>query len=302
MTDTAFVRPAMASGETSRSAISWSAIIAGAVAAIATSILLVILGVGLGLTSVSPWSNMGASATAVGVGAIVWLVVTQWLSAGLGGYLAGRLRTKWVSVHTHEVFFRDTAHGFLAWALGTVVTIGLLSSAIGSMVSGATSAATTVLSGAAQGATQSAGSLGNPTAYFTDMLSRSDTPATNANPQDVRGESARIFTTALGSGEMAAADRTRLAQLVASQTGLSQADAEKRVDDVMAQAKAAAAKVQQAADDARKAAATFAIFLFLSLIIGAFIASVAAAYGGSERDEHESLYAGETRVITGVPR
>ena len=306
MTDTAFVRPAMASGETSRSAVSWSAIIAGAVAAIAISILLVILGVGLGLTSVSPWSNMGASATAVGVGAIVWLIVTQWLSAGLGGYLAGRLRTKWVSVHTHEVFFRDTAHGFLAWALGTVVTIGLLSSAIGSMVSGATSAATTVLSGAAQGAaqgaTQSAGSLSNPAAYFTDMLFRSDTPATNANPQDVRGESAHIFTTALGSGEMAAADRTRLAQLVASQTGLSQADAEKRVDDVMAQAKAAAAKVQQAADDARKAAATFAIFLFLSLIIGAFIASAAAAYGGSERDEHESLYAGETRVITGVPR
>ncbi len=101
------------------------------------------------------------------------------------------------------------------------------------------------------------------------------------------------------AGEITPADKTRLAQLISQQTGLSQADAEQRVDDVMAQANAAAAKVKQAADDARKALATFAIFSFLSLLIGAFIASAAAALGGRERDEHEHLYS-TGRTVTGV--
>src|SRR5579871_2569290 len=142
------------SEEFSSSSVTWSAIIAGGVAAAATALILLVLGAGLGLTAVSPWANSGASATTIGVGAVIWLVVTQWVSAGLGGYLTGRLRTKWVKVHTHEVFFRDTAHGFLAWALATLVSAAFLTSAISSLVSGATTAATTVMSGAAQGAAQ----------------------------------------------------------------------------------------------------------------------------------------------------
>src|ERR1700694_5585403 len=145
MTDTTIVLPATmgdAGEESSRSGVSWAAIIAGGVTAAAVSLILLILGAGLGLTTVSPWSNAGASATAIGVGAIIWLVVTQWIAAGLGGYLTGRLRTKWVNVHTHEVFFRDTAHGFLAWALSTVIFAALLTSAISSLVSGTTTAAT----------------------------------------------------------------------------------------------------------------------------------------------------------------
>lgn len=197
-------------------------------------------------------ANSGASATTIGVGAVIWLVVTQWLSAGLGGYRTGRLRTKSVNVHTHEVFFRDTAHGFLAWALATVISAALLTSAISSLVSGATTAATTVLSaaaqGAAQGAAQSAGTASDPTAYFVDMLFRTEKPPTAANPQDIRAESSRILVTALSEGNITPADKTHLAQLVASQTGLNQADAEKRVDDVIAQAKTAAEKVKQAGD------------------------------------------------------
>jgi hypothetical protein len=286
MVDTTIVVPATEGGEGSRSAVSWSAIIAGGVTAAAVSFILLILGAGLGLTVVSPGSNSGVSSTALGVGAIVWLIVTQWIAAGLGGYLTGRLRTKWVSVHTHEVFFRDTAHGFLSWALATIVSAALLASAVSAIVSGSTTTATTLLSGAAQ----SAGAVSSPTAYFVDMLFRSDKPAPAANPQDTRAESERILVRAVGEGDISPADKTYIAQAIASQTGLSQPDAEKRVDDVIAQAKAAAEKVKQVADEARKAAATLALFSFLSLLVGAFIASVAAAFGGRERDENESLY------------
>jgi hypothetical protein len=289
MVDTTIVLPATGGGEGSRSAVSWSAIIAGGVTAAAVSLILLILGAGLGLTTVSPWSNSGVSATALGVGAVIWLIVTQWIAAGLGGYLTGRLRTKWVSVHTHEVFFRDTAHGFLSWALATMVSAALLASAVSAIVSAGTTTATTLLSGAAQ----SAATVSSPTAYFVDMLFRSDKPAPAANPQDTRAESARILVTALGEGDISPADKTYIAQLIASQTGLSQPDAEKRVDDVITQAKAAAEKVKQIADEGRKAAARLALFSFLSLLIGAFIASVAAALGGHERDENESLYLAE---------
>jgi hypothetical protein len=159
---------------------------------------------------------------------------------------------------------------------------------------------TTVLSGvaqgAAQGAVQSAGTASDPTAYFVDTLFRTDKPSTASNPQDIRAASSRILVRALGEGDIMPADKTHLAQLVGAQTGLSQADAEKRIDDVIAQAKAAAEKVKQAADTARKAVASLALFSFLSLLIGAFIASAAAALGGHERDEHDRLQSGKQRV------
>jgi hypothetical protein len=118
------------SEEASASAVSWGAIIGGAVAAVAITLLLVTLGAGIGLSSVSPWSAANPTATTFTLLTAVWLIVVQWLSSGLGGYLAGRLRTKWTGVHTHAVFFRDTAHGFLAWALASVLVAMVATSAI----------------------------------------------------------------------------------------------------------------------------------------------------------------------------
>ena len=123
-----------ASAESSQSAVSWSAIICGAVVAAAVSLLLVALGSGLGLASVSPWAGSGASATTFTVMTAIWFIVVQWVASGVGGYLTGRLRTKWVNVHTHEVFFRDTAHGFVTWALATVITALFLTSAASSLL------------------------------------------------------------------------------------------------------------------------------------------------------------------------
>lgn len=278
-------------GESAASGVSWAAIVAGALAATATTVTLTLLGSGIGLTTLSPWSG-GPDAGTFAISAAVWLVVTQWLSAGLGGYLAGRLRTKWTDVRSDEVFFRDTAHGFLAWALATVLVAFLLASATTSLVSGSLRAAGSLVGsatqGAAQGAAQQSGSVTDPTGYFVDSLFRTTTPQPGSE-QDVRGETTRILVSGIANGDVPAADRTYLAQLVSARTGLAQPEAEKRVNDVIAQAQAAKDKAKAAADAARKAAATVAIFTVLSMAVGAFIASVAAALGGRLRDDADLI-------------
>jgi hypothetical protein len=273
------------SGESSQSAVSWAAIFAGAFAAFAITDVLLALGVGLGLTSISPWSNTGVSATTFTIMTGLGLIVVQWLSAAIGGYIAGRLRTKWVGVHAHEVFFRDTAHGFLAWALATVVGALFLTAVGSSVVSGGVHAATTVAGGATQAAGQAAAS--GVSGYDVDSLFRSDKPdAAGTNPQVTNGQASRILASAVANGDMPPADKTYLAGMISARTGISQDDAHKRVDDVIAREKAAEVKAKQVADATRKATAEFAIFSALSMLIGAFIASAAAALGGSLRDEH----------------
>jgi hypothetical protein len=280
--------------EAASSGVAWGAVLGGAVAAISLTLILVALGSGLGLSSVSPWPNSGASVTTFTIMTAIWLIITQWLASGVGGYLTGRLRTKWVGLHTHEVFFRDTANGLLAWAAATVIGAAVLASAASSVLSGTAHMAAGVAAGAAAGAGQattqaagqSGGQMGDPTAYFVDGLFRTDHPAANGSDADVRGQSTRILLNGMQNGDVSAPDKAYLVQLVAARTGLSQADAEKRVDDVIAQEKAAEAKARQAADTARKAAANLSIFTALSMVIGAFIACAAAALGGRLRDEH----------------
>ena len=263
------------------SAISWPAIFGGAIVAAATSLILVLVGTGLGFSLVSPWPNAGASATTFTVIAGIWLIVVQWLSSGLGGYITGRLRTKWVRTHTHEVFFRDTAHGLLAWALASVIGAMILASASASIIGTGTQAAATVASGAAQGAGSAVAPMAQQQAYEVDSLFRGEKSDAAASATAVHTEAVRIFARGFANGGIPAADRDYLVNLVAERAGISHDDAQKRVDDVIAQEKAAEIKVRDAADTARKSTAAFAIFTAIAMLIGAFIASATAAYGGS---------------------
>ena len=269
------------------SAVSWGAIIGGAFVIASVGLLLMALGAGFGLASVSPWPNSGVTATTFGVMTAIWLIVVQWISSALGGYITGRLRTRWTGLHTDEVHFRDTAHGFLAWAVAAVITAAALASAVSSLVGGAARGATTVagsaVQGAAQGATQS-GAGTDATGYLVDSLFRRQQPDANGNSQEVRAEASRVLLSGIRSGDVPPADKTYLAQLVAARTGLSQEDAQKRVDEVIAKAKEAETKIRQAADAARKAATYLSLFTAFSMLIGAFIAAVAAKIGGDHRD------------------
>jgi hypothetical protein len=259
--------------EAHSSGVSWPAVIAGAFVAAALSLILLALGTGIGLSAMSPWEGTGASASAVGRTAIVWFILTELIASSVGGYLAGRLRTKWVNIHTDEVYFRDTAHGFLVWAVGLVITAAFLASAVASVGRNARGN-----SAAAEGSAVAASrSAFGPNEYLVDSLLRTTPPRTGQDDAPLRSEVGLIFLNGLREGNIPVADKGYLAQIIAARTGISETEAEKRVDDTFAQA-------IQATDTARTAVAHSMYWTFLALLIGAFCASFAATIGGKQRD------------------
>jgi hypothetical protein len=250
--------------------VAWGAVIGGAFVIAALSLILLALGAGFGLSSVSPWPGVGASLTTFTVGMAVWLIIVQWLSSALGGYVAGRLGAAVTGIHADEAYFRDTAHGLLAWAVAAVVSAALLASAATALLGGGA---------AAQGASdKSAG----PTAYYADELYRTGKPDAAPVNADLRAEAGRILATDIAAGKVPDADKAYLAGSVAARTGISAEDARRRVDATVDQAR-------HAADATRKAAMRLALFAGFSMLIGAFIAGVAAKIGGHHRDRLAAL-------------
>lgn len=294
-----------------RAAVSWSAIVAGAVGMAAFSLILLTLGTGLGLSSLSPWPGSGAHAKTFGVAAVIWICVTQVMSAGLGGYLAGRLRRHWPGIGTDETHFRDTAHGFLAWALATLLSAAILTSAI----SGLAREGVSVGAQSAERMASGTGTLnrGNalaaystwPMGYLIDGMLRpaagAAAPAAAAGASDTSGadqvfttaqqkqEIARIFLNSLpAGGSLSPDDSDYVARIVAQKTGLAPADARARVTTTWsrlqekAQAEESAARA--AVETARKATVHVTLWLFISLLMGAFAASLMATIGGRMRE------------------
>jgi hypothetical protein len=274
--------PTVVSGN---STASWPAIIAGAFVAIAASLILVMLGSGLGFAAISPWADHGVSGTTFAITTAIWLIATQWISAGLGGYIAGRLRTRWHGTHTHEIFFRDTAHGLVTWAVATVVVAAFVGTSVRSLIAGSVQATTAMSSATAQGMALSAGSP--QAAYMTDTLFRS-TNSTASSPSTAyrRIEADHILGNTLATGSLPIVDRTYLSDVIAANTGISASDAQSRVNNWVASNMEAQTRLKAEADTARSAAAQAAIYTALALLVGAFIASVSAALGGRLRDEH----------------
>jgi hypothetical protein len=278
------------------SAASWPAIFAGAFVAASVSLLLLALGSGLGFASISPWPGRGVSATTFAITTAIWLIVMQWVSSGFGGYVTGRLRTRWTGTHTHEVFFRDTAHGLVTWAVATILVAATFASSLFSAIGSGAHAVSGVASAAASGAASStANGYGmenklpgaDMLSYGVDKLFRGASPSAGGQaPSDPRVEAAHIVANAWSTGTVPDPDRNYLAELVAARTGVSPSDARTRVDEFVAGVQDAVTKIKAEADAARKMAAKAAIFTALSMLVGAFIASVAAALGGRLRDEH----------------
>lgn len=203
-TDPAYGTPTYATLESRFSAVSWGAILAGGIGAAAMAMILMTLGVGLGLLAVSPWQHEGASAGAIGIGVIIWSIVIHVVAFGLGGYLAGRLRTKWTNIHGDEVYFRDSAHGFVTWALGILVSVCIMTSMAGQFAKGTAEVAAVGAGGVAGSATIAGAAIGMDeampgpkgqdaiTGYFTDMLFR---PASSAAAATGTGDTTTTTTT-----------------------------------------------------------------------------------------------------------
>jgi len=265
------------------SAVSWSAILAGAAVSAGLSLILLAVGSGIGFSVTNPWSNSAAATTTkAATVAGIYITVTAVMASAVGGYLAGRLRHLWLGTHPHEAFFRDTAHGLVSWAVATVAGAILLGTV------------TTSLTGAAvRGASTGAGMVAardGATAGFTDQLFAYDyvavSKAQGNQPntgiaRDYNGDRAvatRLLTRLRGTEPTLTADeRQNLAIIVAARTGLSLPEAEKRVAAVETDARAAA-------EQARRVGMMLSFWLAASLLAGALAASLAAWEGGAIRD------------------
>ncbi len=246
------------------SAISWGAIAGGAFAAAGVTLIMLAAGAGFGLAAASPWPGAAVPVASFAVMTGLWLIVTQWVASGLGGYIAGRLRTRWTGLHEHEVFFRDTAHGLLTWSVVTVAIVAV--------------AAASAPLGADRAQSASRDTAGGQT-YAIDRLFRSDHADDSPSAGAARSEAYRLLARDLSAGGVTVADRDYLAYVIVARTGVTSDQALNRID-------LAVTSARTVAETARKAAATASIFSAIALLIGALIACVAAALGGQRRDQH----------------
>jgi hypothetical protein len=312
--------------------LEWGPIIAGALGAAAISFVLFAFGAALGLSSVSPYPYRGLSASTFFIVAALYMAMVQVVSYAAGGYLAGRMRTPWLDGVVAERHFRDGAHGFAVWAISLIVSGGLLASGAGGVLKTATEAASVVTAGTGAAAVNRLSM--EPSDYATDYLLRpgpaapavaaapAATPAapatmptdgTAATPAPMpaapamqaaapkplmdRAPISRLFVSSLKNGSLAAPDRAYLVQVVSQETGVSQAEAEKRVDQAYVQAKDAEQKARDLANEARKKAALAGFLTAATLALACATACVAAGMGGKDRDEEtaHTYWFGATR-------
>lgn len=300
--------------------LEWGPIILGTLGASAISVVLLTFGAALGLTVVSPYAYAGISAKGLAVLAATYAVLVHVGAFAAGGYLAGRMRTPWAGGNVVEQHFRDGGHGFAVWALGVVVGATLMASGVGGLLSAAASGTTAIAAAGTAGAASNpalarmgrdAMGPGSRMQFADSAVDRLLAPVPAAAPPaptptplgttadpipprppvapmprgEVSAPLARTLIANLGNSSLDARDRTYLAQLVAQQTGLPQADAEKRVDDAYSQLKAAEQKARDAADQARKATLLAAFLAAAALAVGCAAACGGAAMGARHRDE-----------------
>lgn len=300
--------------------LDWGPVILGALGAAAMSVVLLAFGSALGLSVVSPYPYAGISAKGAAILAAVYLALVMVASFAAGGYIAGRMRSPWRTTDETESYFRDGAHGFGVWAIGVLLGAALAASGVGAVVSAAGKATTAIAAAGTAGAASNPamGQLSlRPTDYAIDRLlapgpaAAAADPAATAAPAggaqapamqarrtraDLEAPMARALAASLTSPQLDVRDRTYLARVVAEQTGMSQADAEKRVDETYADLKAAEQKARDAADAARKTAIIAAFLAAATLAIGCAAACAGAGVGARHRDERTAVsFLGSTR-------
>jgi hypothetical protein len=274
--------------------VEWGAVIAGALAASAISFVLLTAGASIGLSLISPYAGESYSKTAASV-AVFWSVAVPILSFLVGGYIAGRMRSAWESATSDEVQFRDGMHGLLVWAL-SIVAGGLLAFlAAGAVANSSAQVAAGAMSNRDAIVAPSIDTLFGATVAQTAAApaaapaAPAATPAPSAVPgtgeravvpdSEARAVISRTLTAAAAAGQLTPAQKRTLAQIVSERTGISQVDAEKRVDQAYADAVAAL-------DKARQAAVLTGLATVTALLVGLLAAWYAAQNGGRHRDEN----------------
>ena len=293
--------------------IDWGAVLAGATGAAALSVLLAGFGTALGLSMTSAHRFAGVSGTTFAVVAALWFAIVHVGSFYAGGYVTGRMRRA-ISLSPGERHFRDGVHGFLVWAVGTLVGAYFLASTASSITSRVADTAGQAMQTVGQAAGQVAGQAASQAAaspetrdaaqsalsYYADRLFRRAAGAPGAAPvagqapeaqnrATAAAEATRILGMAVYNDRLEPNDKTYLASVVAAQTGLSQDDAAKRVDEVFTAAQTAKndaiAKARDAAESARRSGVLAAFLVAAVSLAGLVAAAGGASSGGVNRDE-----------------
>jgi len=244
--------------------INWGPGIAGAIVAAATSFVLMGFASAVGLMVVSPSPTWRDTSVWLAILSGFYIVVVAVGSFALGGYLAGRVRSTW-KASEHEIEFRDGAHGLIVWSIGVMLGAFLLAMS-----------AHTLAAGSAGSPPRDAAGAPTFLAYELDRLFRPEA----AGPE-LRSEAGRIIMRGLGRTELPAEDRAQLVRITASVSGLSPPDSERRVTQILTDARTAASQ-------ARKSAVILGFCLAAALAAAAAAAWVAAGIGGKHRDEEFS--------------
>jgi hypothetical protein len=270
--------------------VEWGPVFAGALLAAALSFVLLTFGTAIGLSAASPWPNSGLPTKAIASLAVFWAVVQQIGAFMAGGYVAGRMRSRWQNATEHEAEFRDGLHGGLVWAVGVVIGAALFMTAAGAAArTGAEVAGTAAASASTSGAMEAvldtmlrpatvaqATSAPQPGAATAPPRPRAPA-ATATTADDMRAEMSRILAAAVANGALSDPDRAYLVQLVAQRAGISPLDAEKRVNDAFKSAR-------EAVDKARRATILTGLVAAVSLVVSFGAAWWAAMKGGQHRD------------------
>jgi hypothetical protein len=245
--------------------IGWTPVLAGAIVAAALSFVLLSCGATIGLAVASPSSTWRDTSSALTLLGGLWLLLASLAGFGIGGYIAGNLRSPWGPSLPHQNEFRDGIHGLLVWGVAVLLGATLAVAATrtvaprSDMTSGTTAASEPLL------------------AFELDRLFRSDNNPVSAGDSELRAQASRIITSGLGHSSIAADDRAYLVHMVATRTGLAQPEAESRVDRAFRQS-------SEAISRARRAAVILAFMIAASLMLGAAVSWLAASAGGQHRD------------------
>lgn len=294
MTDT---RPAFRSSDTlaaldgrrPHQLISWSALLAGVVLVVAIQLVLSLLGASIGFGTVDVTAGDTPSASAFGTGAGVWWVVSACISLFVGGYVAAWLAGV-------ELRIDGLWHGLVTWALVTLLTVYLLSSAIGGIASGGASALAGLASTLGSGIKSAAAPVAEATGLSPDMMKqRADaflqTPASSdpatMTPQDAQKQVASDLLVYEKGGPDAAGAKARIIDIIAAQAKIGRPDAQKKFDEADAKLTRARDEAVQAAKTAADATASaaaktgYAVSIYLAL--GALAAALGGLVGGAGR-------------------
>jgi hypothetical protein len=286
---------AVVASDTPRS-VQWGAVILGALGATAISMVLLTFGAGIGLSATSAHPYAGASPKALAVISALYAAVSIVAAFAAGGYITGRMRLPATEDDLAEADFRDGAHGFGVWALALVAGGAIAASGAAGVIKTAMQTTAAVAGAASAGAASNPQLTSqismNPVDYAVDRV-LAPVPAANANPAgqgiDRTAAVTRAFTAAVKSGQLDQRDRATLVAIVQQQTGLPQAEAEKRVDEAYTEFKTAEQKVRDTAEAARKAALITAFGVAATLLLGCAAACVGASAGAKHRHERVAV-------------